>query len=195
MVEILRRFYTTEGRHEIVREDGEYFYCVICAGKVMESVSFDNFESAERKFCDALCEAHRTGARPEIDEDFCDEIQHVNIEEDSYEALDESARTLPTAPEAAPKEEKSKASPEVLENPHYAAQKVQPIDLIETLGASEFVGFLRGNIIKYTARAGKKSGEPAKKEARKALWYALRWYIEVGGSRDDVTAVLNEMEW
>lgn len=124
-----------------------------------------------------------------------EDMQHVNNDEVAAKTPDDTARTLPMSPAAASEGTKSTDEPKVLENPHYAAQRVQPIDLIETLGSSEFVGFLRGNIIKYTARAGKKSGEPAKKEARKALWYALRWYIEVGGSRDDVTAVLSEMEW
>lgn len=54
MADICRRFYTTKGRKEVVYQDGEYFYCVICDGKVMESERYDNFESAERRYNNAI---------------------------------------------------------------------------------------------------------------------------------------------
>ena len=53
---------------------------------------------------------------------------------------------------------------------HYLACPIQPIDLIQyTLTKEELIGFLKGNIIKYSLRAGHK-GDPEKDKA-KALQY------------------------
>ena len=53
---------------------------------------------------------------------------------------------------------------------HYLACLIQPIDLIQyTLTKEELIGFLKGNIIKYSLRAGHK-GDPEKDKA-KALQY------------------------
>ena len=53
---------------------------------------------------------------------------------------------------------------------HYLACHIQPIDLIQyTLTKEELIGFLKGNIIKYSLRAGHK-GDPEKDKA-KALQY------------------------
>ena len=53
---------------------------------------------------------------------------------------------------------------------HYLACPIQPIDLIQyTLTKEELIGFLKGNIIKYSLRAGHK-GNPEKDKA-KALQY------------------------
>lgn len=50
---------------------------------------------------------------------------------------------------------------------HYK-QSVEPIDLIEAFD----LNFNRGNVIKYTARAGRKDDEL--QDLRKALWYLER---------------------
>ena len=53
---------------------------------------------------------------------------------------------------------------------YYLACPIQPIDLIQyTLTKEELIGFLKGNIIKYSLRAGHK-GDPEKDKA-KALQY------------------------
>ena len=53
---------------------------------------------------------------------------------------------------------------------HYLVCPIQPIDLIQyTLTKEELIGFLKGNIIKYSLRAGHK-GDPEKDKA-KALQY------------------------
>lgn len=58
---------------------------------------------------------------------------------------------------------------------HYISQGMQPIQLMQaTMTKEEFCGFLKGNIIKYTFRAGKKGGESAEKDAHKAAVYN-RW--------------------
>lgn len=55
---------------------------------------------------------------------------------------------------------------------HYKNNVIQPIILMQlTLTPEEFVGFLKGNIIKYTMRAGKKEGESVDKDKEKALAY------------------------
>ena len=54
---------------------------------------------------------------------------------------------------------------------HYQGA-VQPIQLMqEQMTREAFMGFLRGNIIKYTSRLGKKDKEV--KETAKILQYAL----------------------
>ena len=53
---------------------------------------------------------------------------------------------------------------------HYLACPIQPIELMQyTLTKEELIGFLKGNIIKYTLRANHK-GTPEKDKA-KALQY------------------------
>lgn len=64
---------------------------------------------------------------------------------------------------------------------HYASMVgLEPIELMQlVLSLPEFVGFLKGNIIKYTLRAGKKQGEAAEKDAAKAKRYT-EWLIKLG---------------
>lgn len=53
---------------------------------------------------------------------------------------------------------------------HYLSCPIQPIELMQyTLTREELIGFLKGNIIKYSLRAGHK-GDPEKDKA-KALQY------------------------
>lgn len=53
---------------------------------------------------------------------------------------------------------------------HYKDGKIECIDAIESaLSREEFIGFLRGQILKYTWRCGKKDA-PAQ-EQKKAAWY------------------------
>lgn len=71
---------------------------------------------------------------------------------------------------------------------HYMGA-VQPIELmLNALSREEFIGFLKGNMIKYAFRAGRKAGESAEKDRNKYLTYAewLRAFeefsaIEVNG--------------
>lgn len=53
---------------------------------------------------------------------------------------------------------------------HYARQQVQPWDAMEAwMPREQFIGFLRGNAIKYLARAGSK--DPAPQDYAKARHY------------------------
>lgn len=64
---------------------------------------------------------------------------------------------------------------------HYASMAgLEPIELMQlVLSLPEFVGFLKGNIIKYTMRAGKKQGEAAEKDVAKTKRY-IEWLIKLG---------------
>lgn len=64
---------------------------------------------------------------------------------------------------------------------HYASMVgLEPIELMQlVLSYDEFIGFLKGNIIKYTLRAGKKQGEAAEKDAAKAKRY-IEWLMKLG---------------
>ncbi|MEG1912868.1 MAG: DUF3310 domain-containing protein [Cloacibacillus sp.] len=56
---------------------------------------------------------------------------------------------------------------------HYKKTAVQPIELMQyTLSREELIGFLKGNIMKYTIRAGKKGNE-TEKDNKKAAQYRL----------------------
>lgn len=64
---------------------------------------------------------------------------------------------------------------------HYASMiGLEPIELMQlVLTYDEFIGFLKGNIIKYTLRAGKKQGEAAEKDLAKAKRYT-EWLVKLG---------------
>lgn len=55
---------------------------------------------------------------------------------------------------------------------HYKDMELQPWDVMENvLTSEEFEGFLKGNIIKYSLRAGKKEGSD---DAGKARHYLMK---------------------
>lgn len=56
---------------------------------------------------------------------------------------------------------------------HYKEMAVQPWDVMEAvLTREEFIGFLRGNVIKYAMRQGKKEG--ANHDGEKAHHYRMK---------------------
>ena len=63
---------------------------------------------------------------------------------------------------------------------HYAAMAgLEPIEVMQlVMSREEFEGFLKGNIIKYTMRAGRKQGEAAEKDIAKAKRYT-QWLKRV----------------
>ena len=63
---------------------------------------------------------------------------------------------------------------------HYNSGSVECIDAIEaSMTVEEFVGYLRGQMIKYVWRAGKK--DDARQDIEKALWYGNRLSVLLGG--------------
>jgi hypothetical protein len=73
---------------------------------------------------------------------------------------------------------------------HYKTMALQPWDVMEAvLTRAEFIGFLKGNIIKYTQRAGKKPGADPSVDMEKAAHYRmkLREVIAANDSTNDST--------
>jgi len=57
---------------------------------------------------------------------------------------------------------------------HYKVGGIETIDYIQAkLTPEEFVGYCRGNVLKYISRAGQK--DDTVQEIRKAIWYLERW--------------------
>lgn len=57
-------------------------------------------------------------------------------------------------------------------NEHYMEMPVEPFDLMRVLMTKEeFLGFLKGNIIKYALRAGRKKGVSADDDVDKYTYY------------------------
>ena len=72
------------------------------------------------------------------------------------------------------------ATPDAVKAPsHYANRKYQSILVMEdSMSTEEFKGFLKGNVMKYTTRAGQK--DTTVQDLCKAATY-LQWLIEVEG--------------
>lgn len=61
---------------------------------------------------------------------------------------------------------------------HYCKIGLQPIELMQmALTKEEFLGFLKGNVIKYSMRAGLKDGESKEKDETKRDRY-YEWYLK-----------------
>lgn len=62
---------------------------------------------------------------------------------------------------------------------HYTDGGMEVIDVLKAkLTPEEFKGYLRGNVIKYAARMGKKAGANVAVDAGKMAWYANRLAAE-----------------
>jgi uncharacterized protein YhbP (UPF0306 family) len=69
-------------------------------------------------------------------------------------------------------ENQMKANQMQVSGTHYKDMAVQPWDVMENvLSEEEFIGFLKGNIIKYSMRQGKKEGSD---DAGKAKHYLMK---------------------
>jgi hypothetical protein len=56
--------------------------------------------------------------------------------------------------------------------PHYTQGGIETIDYIRAkMSPDEYIGYLRGNILKYTSRIGLK-GDPVE-DSGKIVWYAV----------------------
>ena len=61
---------------------------------------------------------------------------------------------------------------------HYKTMPIQPWEVMEAvLTHEEFVGFLKGNVLKYSMRAGRKEGSD---DANKARHYRMKLREVVG---------------
>lgn len=58
---------------------------------------------------------------------------------------------------------------------YFHGARLEPIEAMQDwFSPEEFRGFLKGNLLKYLVRAGRKPGEPAEKDLTKAMQY-LEW--------------------
>jgi hypothetical protein len=80
-----------------------------------------------------------------------------------------------------PKRVKVKLLDDPVNSPsHYTAGGIETIDYIKAkLTPEEFIGYLKGNVIKYTSRAGKKADTI--QDLEKAQWYMNRQIKELKG--------------
>lgn len=80
-----------------------------------------------------------------------------------------------------PKRIKTKLLDDPVNSPsHYTAGGIETIDYIKAkLTPEEFIGYLKGNVIKYTSRAGKKADTI--QDLEKAQWYMNRQIKELKG--------------
>ena len=76
-------------------------------------------------------------------------------------------------------EQRRRADEEQIGGNHYTEMPIQPWELMEeVLSHEEFIGFLKGNVIKYSLRAGRKEGSD---DVAKAKHY-LKKLQEVRGA-------------
>jgi hypothetical protein len=80
-----------------------------------------------------------------------------------------------------PKRVKAKLLDDPVNSPaHYTVGGIETIDYIKAkLSPEEFIGYLKGNVIKYTSRAGKK--QDTIQDLEKAQWYMNRQIKELKG--------------
>jgi hypothetical protein len=80
-----------------------------------------------------------------------------------------------------PKRIKTKLLDDPVNSPaHYTVGGIETIDYIKAkLSPEEFIGYLKGNVIKYTSRAGKK--QDTIQDLEKAQWYMNRQIKELKG--------------
>jgi hypothetical protein len=87
----------------------------------------------------------------------------------------------PVQVEIKSKKVKVKLLDDPVNNPaHYTVGGIETIDYIKAkLTPEEFIGYLKGNVIKYTSRAGKK--QDTIQDLEKAQWYMNRQIKELKG--------------
>lgn len=100
----------------------------------------------------------------------------------SPEAIKESmARAMAAADQVADPATDAPPSGLAADQHHYnAAGDFQPIEVMQaSMPPEQFIGFLRGNVIKYTMRAGRK--DDMRREIDKVIQYATWWRQAVDG--------------
>lgn len=72
-----------------------------------------------------------------------------------------------------------KASDRQVGGAHYKQMAIEPWDVMQAvLSRDEWLGFLKGNVLKYALRAGRKAG--ADDDAQKAEHYRQKLFEELG---------------
>jgi len=71
--------------------------------------------------------------------------------------------------------------------PHYTPSTIECIDALKViLTPEEYVGFLRGTVIKYQWRLGRKPGTDMLSDTQKCQWYMQKLEEELAGSPVDL---------
>jgi hypothetical protein len=101
--------------------------------------------------------------------------------EASYKTNTESMAKIAHALSEGKTKQRMKTKPDLVNNPpHYTVGGIETIDYIKAkLTPEEFIGYLKGNVIKYTSRAGKK--DDVIQDLEKAQWYMNRQIKELKG--------------
>ena len=87
----------------------------------------------------------------------------VSVHKDAMEYKEE---------EAEESKEETEDSEESTVDSHYKALAIEPLEVMRgMMTKTEYKGFLKGNIIKYSIRQGNKKGESAEKDAAKCREY------------------------
>ncbi len=75
---------------------------------------------------------------------------------------------------------KAKSNTDAVNHPsHYCDGGIETIDYIRAkMSREEFIGYCKGNALKYISRAGKKADNGIKQDLSKAITY-LKWAEEV----------------
>lgn len=83
----------------------------------------------------------------------------------------------------------SKVSP-----PHYRDLSPEPIDVMRGwMSDEEFAGYLKGSVLKYLSRAGRKDNESTLDDLQKAHWFLDRWIrLEKRGYLNNLVALSEE---
>jgi DNA-directed RNA polymerase subunit RPC12/RpoP len=122
--------------------------------------------------------------------------ERCGAETDQSEALQagqEAKSAYPRCPRCGSCRMELKAAPATvsglaINQEHYnAGGRIQPIEVMQSnMTPERFLGFLQGNVIKYSMRAGRKDDE--KKEVDKAIQYAKWWRQALDGETIDPRA-------
>jgi hypothetical protein len=81
-------------------------------------------------------------------------------------------KDVPDVPDQVNVPDQVEVPDQVGEHSHYDNMKLEPIQVIETMGEDQLEGFCLGNALKYTMRAKAKNGI---EDLQKAQWYLKYW--------------------
>ena len=121
------------------------------------------------RYCEMKHDTRRFGAVTEACEYFADAKEISDIIRE--------AETVPVVTEQAETEH------DAVEHPnHYTSGGIECIDCIKAALGQNFIGFLMGNVIKYSYRYRNKNGL---EDLKKARWYLDRAIKEIGDERTE----------
>lgn len=108
-------------------------------------------------------------------------VEALEAETNPAERLEASEKLTEELLTVKPKKARAKLDHDPVNSPaHYTSGGIETIDYIKAkLTPEEFVGYLKGNVIKYTSRAGKKAD--LIQDLEKAQWYMNRQIKELKG--------------